>query len=98
MITKVQQLGKTHPARSDKSPEFVGDIKTMIDSDLSKSIRAISKDTEVSEFLIRQKTFGIFNARCAKPTGLCTMPHKQKNPCMTVKTISATTSPATYGH
>ena len=46
----------THPARSDRkmTPEFVGEIKTMIDNDPSKSKKVIVIDTGVSEFLIRQ--------------------------------------------
>ena len=47
---------EAHFARSDKkrTPEFVGEIKIIIDNDPSKSRRAIAKDTGVSEFLIRQ--------------------------------------------
>ena len=42
--------------RSDKkrTPEFVGEIQTMIGNDPSKSIRSIARDMGVSEFLIRQ--------------------------------------------
>ena len=56
MITKVRQLGETHSARSDKkiTPEFVGEINTMIDNDPSKSMRAIARDAGMSQFLIRQ--------------------------------------------
>ena len=47
---------ETHSARSDekKTSEFVSEIKTMTDNDPSKSMRAIARETGVSELLIRQ--------------------------------------------
>ena len=56
VITKVRQLGKLTllVLIRKKSPEFVGDIKIMIDNDPQKSMMAIAKNTGVSEFLIRK--------------------------------------------
>ena len=47
---------ETRSARSDKkrTAEFVDEIKTTTDNDPSKSVRAIARDTGVSEFLNRQ--------------------------------------------
>ena len=47
---------KPHSDSSDKkrTPEFVGEIQAMIDSDFNQSIRSIIRDMEVYEFLIRQ--------------------------------------------
>ena len=44
---------KTHSSRSNKKiiHEFVGEIKTMTDSDSSMSMKAIAMDTGVSEFM-----------------------------------------------
>ena len=46
----------THPARSDKKRtlEFICEIKTKVDNDPSKSMRATARDTGVSEFHIGQ--------------------------------------------
>ena len=56
VITKLRQLGKL-AALSDKKriPEFVHEIKTMIDNGPSKSIRTIARDTGLSKFLIRKR-------------------------------------------
>ena len=45
-----------HPDRSDKkrTPKFVGEIQVMFDNDRSKSIKSITRDMGVSEFLIRE--------------------------------------------
>ena len=48
---------KSHSDHSDEkwTPKFVGEIQAMIDNDPSESIRSIAKNTEMSEFLIRQR-------------------------------------------
>ncbi|EFN60862.1 hypothetical protein EAG_00186, partial [Camponotus floridanus] len=47
---------KKHEPRSDKvrTPQFVQQVQGIIDEDPSKSIRAISKDLQVSECTIRR--------------------------------------------
>ena len=47
---------KSHSDHSDLNGtlKFVCEIQTMVDNDSSKSIRSITKDMEVLEFLIRQ--------------------------------------------
>ena len=47
---------KPHSDHFDKkrTPEFVCEILTMIDSDPGNSIRSLARDMGVSEFLIRQ--------------------------------------------
>ena len=54
-IYKDMAAEKSHPDRSNKkrTPEVVGYIQVMIDKDPSKSIRSITRDMGVSEFLIR---------------------------------------------
>ena len=46
---------KLHSDRSDKKrTKSLGEIKAVIDNDPSKSIRTITRDIAMSEFLIRQ--------------------------------------------
>ena len=47
---------RKHKPRSDtvRTPQFVQQVQDIIDEDLSKSIRAISRDLQVSECTIRR--------------------------------------------
>ena len=54
MITKVQHLGILTLIILVRTHRFVDEIWAMINNDLSKSIRSITRDVRESEFLIRQ--------------------------------------------
>ena len=88
----------THSARSDKkkTPEFVGEIKTMIDNDSSKSMTGIYRDMGVSEFHIRQtvheeiRYFSYKMCKGLQDSASYTYAGEPSHGC---QTVSATTSP-----